>query len=552
MASEPDDVASDRRDGDEEPDGTPRVPEAVVRKRALPSIVWLIPIVAAIVGLYLAYLAWSQQGPTIAIVFESAEGLEAGKTRLKYKEVDVGLVESVVLTEDLSNVRVTASLVPGIARYLTENTRFWVVRAEVSAGQISGLGTVLSGAYIAVDPSQEGLRARQFVGLEKAPVVTSDKPGTLFRLRAQELGSIEVGSPVYYRWLRVGQVAGYELDDAGEFVSVQVFVEAPHDTRVRSTTRFWNASGLDAVISAEGVQIDSPSFISMLVGGIAFETPATVTVAQDVPENMIFELYPNKQATRQPRYSLKQRFLLYFEDSVSGLVPGSPVEFRGIKLGEVLGVDVELDRATGDIRIPVVIEIEPERLGLTPAEVEVDAGGDGVGRVADLVARGFRARLATGNLITGQKAIDFDFLEDPEPAEIVVGQTYPVLPTASGGLDAITERVTRIVEKVDRIPIESIGRNLEEVLASLSDTLDEMKRLAGAANADLLPGMSSSLAKLESTLASADSMIAPDSAIAQELERLVGDLSEAARSLRSLAERLEEHPEELLRGKAAR
>lgn len=535
-------MSDEMKDAAEEQAGPP---QALVRSRARPSIVWLIPLIAAVVGLYLAYWAWSEQGPTISIVFESAEGLEAGKTKLKYKEVNVGTVESVDLTEDLQNVRVTVSLVNELARYLTDNTRFWVVRAEVSAGQISGLGTVLSGAYIAIDPSREGVRTRRFVGLEKAPVVTSDKPGTLFDLRAEELGSVEVGSPVYYRWLRVGQVAGYSLDEAGESIAVQVFVESPHDERVRSTTRFWNASGLDAVFTAEGLQIDSPSLISMLVGGIAFETPATVTVARDVPENMVFELYPNKQATRRPRYSLTSRFLLYFDGSVSGLVPGSPVEFRGIKLGEVLDVDVELDRRSGEIRIPVVIEIEPERLGMTDEDVD----GEGLGRLSEFVARGFRARLATGNLVTGQKTIDFDFLKDAEPAEVAFGSTYPILPTASGGLDAITERVARIVDKVDQVPIESIGRNLDEMLEGVSETLAAVRELAGTANSELMPSLAASLAKLEETLSSADSMISPDSPIATELETLMGDLSGAVRSLRALAERLEEHPEELLRGK---
>jgi paraquat-inducible protein B len=522
------------------------VPQAIVRTRAGLSIVWLIPIVAAAVGFYLAYSAWSEQGPSITIVFDSAEGLEAGKTKLKYKEVDVGIVNAVELTEGISQVQVTASLVKGLADYLTVNTRFWVVRAEVTAGQISGLGTVLSGAYIAVDPSEEGDSARRFVGLEEPPVVTSDKPGTLFDLRAQELGSVEVGSPVYFRWLRVGQVAGYSLDELGESVAVQVFVESPHDRRIRSTTRFWNASGIDAVVTAEGIQIDSPSLISMLVGGIAFETPATVTVARDVTENMVFELYPNKQATRRPRYSLKKRFLLYFGTSVSGLVPGSPVEFRGIKLGEVLDVDIQMDPETGEIRIPVVIEIEPERLGLTAEDVD-EADGT---RLANLVRRGFRARLETGNLLTGQKAVRFDLFEGAEPAQIMFDQLYPVLPTSAGGLEAITERVTRIIDKVDRVPIESIGKNLDEVLLTLSGTLGEMEQLAGSANEDLLPSIIASLAQLETALGSADSMLSSDSVVAQELEKLISDLSKAASSFKGLAERLEEHPEELLRGKS--
>lgn len=518
------------------------IPEALVRSRALPSIVWLIPMVAAFVGLYLAYWAWTQTGPTITIRFESAEGLEAGRTMLKHKDVKIGQVESVRLDDDLRHVVVTASVVSDLEEYLTDRTRFWVVRARVSAGELSGIETVFSGAYIAVDPSREGSEVREFVGLEKPPVVTSDKPGKYFRLRAEELGSIDVGSPVYFRWLQVGRVAGYELSASGDSVDVQVFVESPHDARIRSTTRFWNASGLDATVRADGLEIDTPSLTSLLLGGIAFETPTTVRIASPVPDDMIFDLYPNKQATKRRRPKGRSRFLVYFEESVAGLVSGSPVEFRGIEIGEVEDVDLAFDSRSGEIRIPVVIEIETARLG-------VAKGQDELVHLDAQVARGLRARLATNNLLTGQKSVAFDFLKGAGPAAIRRGKPYPVLPTAAGGLDAITERVARIVEKVDRVPIESIGANLDQSLARLNEVLVEIGKLAGTTNSEVLPGITSSLAKLESTLDSADGLIAPDSALAQELERLVTDLAEAARSLRLLSERLESHPEELLRGR---
>ena len=518
------------------------MPEALVRARALPSIVWLIPMVAAFVGLYLAYWAWTQTGPTITIHFERAEGLEAGRTVLKYKDVKVGQVEAVGLDDDLSGVVVTASVVNDLAEYLTDETRFWVVRAQVSAGGVTGLETVFSGAYIAVDPSNKGTDAREFDGLEKPPVVTSDKPGTYYQLRAEELGSVEVGSPVYYRWLQVGRVAGYELAPSGDAVDVQVFVEAPHDARVRSTTRFWNASGLDATFRADGLEIDTPSLASLVLGGIAFETPATVKVAGEVPDDMVFELYPNKQATKKRRSKGRSKYLLYFDESVAGLSAGSPVEFRGIPIGEVLDVDLALDPKSGEIRIPVVIEIETARLGLAKGE-------DELAYLGKQVERGLRARLATNNLLTGQRSVGFDFLDRAAPARIRDSKPYPVLPTASGGFDAITERVARIVEKVDRVPIESIGENLDQSLARLSEVLVEFQALAGTANRDVLPGITSSLDKLESTLDSADGLIAPDSALAGELERLVSDLAEAARSIRLLSERLESHPEELLRGR---
>jgi paraquat-inducible protein B len=285
--------------------------------------------------------------------------------------------------------------------------------------------------------------------------------------------------------------------------------------------------------------------MSMLVGGIAFETPATVTVAMDVPEDMVFELYPNKQATRQPRYSQQARYLLYFDGSVSGLVPGSPVEFRGIKVGEVLSVDINFDTQTNEVQIPVVIEIEPERLGITQKKLY----RKDVPRIASLVGRGLRARLVTNNVLTGKKAISFEFISDAEPVAIVFGEAYPILPTVSGGLDAITQRVARILDRVEKLPIESIGNNLNEAFANLSQTLQSVDNLTNSANANLLPQLTASLVKLEETLASADAMIAPDSAMAIELKSMMSDLAGAAQSLRLLAQRLEEHPEELLRGK---
>lgn len=522
-----------------------KAPSVVVHDRARLSSVWFVPLIAALVGLYLASTAWLEKGPQISITFESAEGLIAGQTKLKYKRVDVGVVDTVELTDDLSRVEVTSTMSNRFARYLTSETRFWVVRAQVSAGRISGLDTVLSGVYLAVDPSSEGDWTRNFVGLEKAPVVTSDKPGTLFDLQADDLGSLEIGAPVYYRWIRVGQVAGVELGESGDHVSVQVFIEAPHDRRVRSTTRFWNASGLDVAVTAKGLQIDSPSLISVLVGGVAFETPASMTIARDVPEDMVFLLYPNKQAMRQSRYLEKRRFLLYFDGSVAGLEVGSNVEFRGVKLGQVLEVDLAFNEETNEILTPVVIEIEPERFGL---KIEAD-GEEELERLRKMVAGGFQAKLTTTSLLTGEKTVNFDFYELVKPNRIGMDDVYPVLPTVASGFDLITDRVARIIEKVDRVPIESIGKNLDEVLGEFSEMLDEIKLLAGVASKDLLPSLVTSLATLEETLGSVDAMISPESAVAHDFERLVADLSVAARSIRTLAERLEEHPEELLRGK---
>jgi paraquat-inducible protein B len=519
--------------------GTPRratsLPEAVVQQKTGFSIVWVIPIVAALVGAFLVYKALSEQGPEITITFETADGLEAGKTKIKYKDVEVGLVESIELDPELRYVVVTAEMVPGAESYLTEDTRFWVVRARVSAGQVSGIGTVFSGAYIGIDPSTEGAPQTDFVGLEDPPVVTSDESGTTFELEATELGSTDVGSPVYYRWIKVGQVAGYELSEDGQHVSMKVFVEKPHDARVNTNTRFWNASGLDVSVTADGVSIDTPSVVSMLIGGVAFDTPESLGPGGEVPEGFVFPLYDNHKDTTRPRYTLKQRYLLYFNESVGGLDAGAPVEFRGIRIGEVQDVRLIFDEETGEPRIPVVIELEPERIGLT---VPIDPKGP---RFIDrLVAQGLRARLKSANLLTGQLLVDLDFVPDAPPAEVMAGERYPVLPTVPGSFDAIATSVARIVDKVEQMPIDDIGNNLDRLIVELKQTVGELGKLSSSINDEVAPS-------LVETLESANTLLGPTTQ--REFERLMLDLARTARSFRLLADRLEQHPEELLRGR---
>ncbi len=393
------------------------MPEALVRARALPSIVWLIPLVAAFVGLYLAYWAWTQTGPTITIRFESAEGLEAGRTMLKYKEVKVGQVEAVRLDEDLSHVVVTASVVSDLEDYLTEQTRFWVVRAQVSAGGVtrSRYG-LLGGVHRRRSVERRRRRApvrrpreaaRRHLGQAGALLPPARRGARQRRASARRST---------FRWLQVGRVAGYELSPSGDSVDVQVFVETPHDARVRSTTRFWNASGLDATIRADGLEIDTPSLASLLIGGVAFETPATV-------ERRGRRARPtwSSSSTRTSRRRSDRRakgedraILVFFEESVAGLVArvAGRVPRHRDRRGQgrrsrprsEVGRDPDPGRDRDRDRAP------RPREGRGRARLPLDAQ----------VERGLRARLATKNLLTGQRSVDFDFLErraegaDPE------------------------------------------------------------------------------------------------------------------------------------------
>jgi paraquat-inducible protein B len=530
---------SDDPVGNESSSPPGEVQDAVVAERRGVSLVWIVPIVAAVVGAWLAFHAFSERGPAITIAFESADGLEAGKTKVKYKDVEVGLVESIELSDDISHVVVTARLVKDAGRYLSENTRFWVVRASVSAGRVSGLGTLLSGAYIGIEPSSEGAAARSFTGLEVPPVITSDQPGQHFTLRAEQVSSISIGSPIYFRWIEVGQIVAYELDPSGEHVTIKVFVRAPHDQRVSSATQFWNASGFDFTLGAEGIEVDTVSLTTLLIGGIAFDTPPGATPGAKAEKGTVFPLYPNRRATKQPHFTIRNRFLVQFSQSVGGLDPGAPVKFRGIQIGEVLNVQLVLDLETQTPRIPVLIELQPERMTLEGSEE-----GGLKERWASLVARGMRAQLKTGNILTGKLEIGLDFHPDAPPAEINWDGAVPELPTVPSPIEAIKEGLAHFVQRLDGVPMEQIGANLNGVLA-------ELRTLSHSMNVELVPSLAATLGSAERALASADLLIAPDAEASRELRRLLLELADAAQAIRLLAEQLEQHPEALIRGKEA-
>ncbi len=514
-----------------EPQTAEAIPEAVVKTRSGVSIVWLIPLIAALIGGWLAWKAFSEQGPTITISFKSAEGLEAGKTKIRYKDVEIGQVENIELSEDLTHVLVTAKLVKGAGGYLTDKTRFWVVRASVRAGQVSGLGTLLSGAYIGIDPVTEGKSTRQFEGLEIPPVVTTGQPGHYFILRASRRGSLDVGAPVYYREIQVGEVVAYNVGEDAESIDFKVFVHAPYDQKVRENTQFWNASGLDVSVTAQGIKVDTESLVSILIGGIAFGAPENETSGAMAQEDQVFHLYDNREAAKQKKYAEKRRFLLYFDGSVRGLSPGASVEFRGIQIGEVVDVKLQLNVMSQEFQIPVLIDLEPERVaptGQIPPEWAKLSKVERQNRFFDqLVAQGMRAQLKTGNLLTGKLIVEMGIYDKVKTAAIDYSGEYPVLPTVPTSLEELTNRVAAILDKLEQFPIDRIGSNMDKTLEGLQLTVTQTQK----------------------TLLALGKTLSTDSPLQQEMQKTLEELSGAARSLRLLADYLERNPEAILRGK---
>jgi paraquat-inducible protein B len=442
------------------------LPAAVVQKKKQFSIVWVVPIVAILIGGWLAYKGLSEKGPMVTISFESADGLEAGKTKVRYKDVEVGLVDTIKFNADLSRVLVTAEFVKEAGSHLTQNTKFWVVRPRVTASGVSGLGTIFSGAYIGMDPGEPGEPARRFEGLEIPPIITTGLPGRDFLLEASTLGSLDTGAPVYYRQIQVGQVIGYELDKDARHITIKIFINDPHHKLVQKNTRFWNASGIDLKLDASGIKLNTESLVSIMMGGIAFDTPTSLEAGGPAGADQVFRLYQTRDSIFERTYTQKQHYILHFDGSIRGLTVGAPVEFRGIRIGQVVDIKPQWDLETLSPKITVLVETEPQRW-----ETFGEARMDEKSELDRLVARGMRAQLKTGSLLTGQLFVDLDFHPDAPPAQVKYDQTFPEVPTIPATLQIITARVNEFLSKLETVPIEKIGKDL-------GDTLQNVKRLS--------------------------------------------------------------------------
>ncbi|NVM88021.1 intermembrane transport protein PqiB [Variovorax sp. SG517] len=532
-----------------QPDQSPLPKPRVVRRREwLPSLIWLIPIVAALVGITLVARIIMERGPEVVLTFKTAEGLEAGKTAVKYKDVQIGLVTSLRLARDRSHVRVLVQFNKDAQSFTAQDSRFWVVRPRLDTSGISGLNTLLSGAYIGADAGVSKETAGEFTGLETPPIVTRDDSGKQFLLRANDVGSLDVGSPVYFRRIKVGQVAAYELDGDGRGVTLRVFVNAPYDKFVGMNTRFWQASGIDAQLSASGFTLRTQSLATILLGGIAFQAPddAMGPVAK---ENAAFTLAQDESSAMKEPDGPSQTLLMYFNQSLRGLTPGAPVDFRGVVIGEVKSIGVEFDRAEREFRMPVLVQVYPDRLRRRAGESGTESRATQQERLRFLAEKGLRAQLRNGNLLTGQVYVALDFFPKAPPAKIDLSKNPIELPTVANSLDEIQSQVQEIATKLNKVPYEQIAGDLRTTLASLNKTLTTTEQTVSRINNDVTPELAAAMKDVRKTVNSAERTLADDSPLQQDMRQTLQELTRAAGSVRVLTDYLERHPESLLRGK---
>src|SRR6516164_3046483 len=529
-------------------------PRATTRRSRRISVIWIIPLVAVAIGGWLAWDTWSKEGPTIRISFDSGEGLQPGQSQLKYRDIVFGTVKSLELAPDHTHVVVTVATTHEATSLLTDHTIFWVVKPRLFAGNVSGIETLLSGSYIGMVPGEAGGKKQwEFVGQEDPPILQANVPGHTFIIKAKKLGSISLGSPVFYRDLNVGEVLGWDIADMAEYATIRAFVRHPYDTYVHDETRFWNASGMSVKLAGAGVEVQMESLKALLLGGIAFETPEAEIHTAETSENHVFPLFADRDAANNASYTRKIPVISYFPGSVKGLAPGSEVTMHGLHVGQVTEVKLEYDRSKDIVVAPVRYEVEPERItGIGQRIYKTDQES-----VEAVLKKGLRASLQSASLITGQQVVALDFVADaPEVPVTMQGRDFILPTTEGGGFAGLASSASDLLDKVNAIPFDQIGKSLNGILKSVNDAtqgpqlkkaLTDLSAMIASAQGmiqrldtkqlpQIAAGLDKTLTSANKLVMSLDTGYGDNTKFNRDLDRLMAQTTDAVRSIRALAD----------------
>ncbi|WP_198079865.1 PqiB family protein [Acinetobacter calcoaceticus] len=535
---------SDHRNADVELDSMNDLPEPQEKKsRWKPLLIWLIPLIALLIALSLAVKALLSHGPTIDVSFRTAEGLVAGKTTVRYKQVDIGVVRQIDLSDDRSHVIARIDLRKGASNFAAKDSRFWVVRPRIGTSGVSGIDTLLSGSYIEVDGGKSAEDKFEFTGLEVPPVISSDVPGKVFFLNADDLGSLDIGSPIYYRRINVGQITAYKLSDDGKNVELQTFIRAPYDKFVTTDARFWQASGIDVTLNASGFNLDTQSLASIVAGGIAFGIPES-SRATTAANHSRFNLWDSKGDALKEPDGQPRGVIMYFDHSLRGLTVGAPIDFMGIEIGNVKSVNAEFYDHYKQIRMRVEAVIYPSRVengqALNPnSEI-----------FKDFIEHGWRAQMRTGNLLTGQNYIALDKFPKAKPATLqLLGDNRVVIPTTPTELSGLQAQVSQIADKLTKFPLVEIGQDVRKTLNNMNTAIESTDKLVKQLDGKVAPGLQATLDDVRKTVRSSESILSSDAPLQQDVRKALQQMTRAAASLQLMSDYIEQHPESIIRGK---
>lgn len=544
-------------------------PKARAKKNARFNHVWWIPLIALLIVTYIVVNRYLSQGSLVNITFTSAEGLAVEKTKVRYKDVSIGQVEKISLSEDYKNVTVSVRMSKNSEGMLRENTRFWVVKPRISITQISGLNTLLSGNYITIEPDKnpDSAYRYQFAGLENPPIITQDEPGLKLTLLASQANSLYPGTAVYYKGMQVGTVNRVYFSSDHLWVKADIFVTSPHDKLIQTNTKFWSASGFTVDVATDGVSVDMESVEALIAGGIAFATP--VTLASDdeaVTEGTEFILYDDKNSAFEKNSGRKHLYVSYFDGNVKGLAVDAPVMVQGLAIGKVKDIQLLFDEQQDRTRIPVLFEVYESRIGMIDSAADNDSEGGRLSSISEhFLTGGVQARLTTDSLLTGSKYVDLFFTDSDSRTPLVVdGITgYSIVPTSPDSFNALTTGVSELLNKVNQLPLADVVENVNKLLKNADDkvsqlefqsSIDELNRLLQEGRVlsksarNTLKSLNQTVSALSQSVDKALSGFSPDAPLYYNLNTTLEELNSTVESIKAVTDMLDRKPDALIFG----
>ena len=526
--------------------------EAKITSTKSISRIWIIPILVVVVGGWMVYQQWKNQGPLITIELQSATGIEVNKTPIKVRDLDVGQVKKITLKPDLDGVLVTARIDANASHLLTDKSDFWVVAPRISFSEVSGLNTLLSGSYIAMAANDSGKEQLNFIALERPPVTPAGTPGLHVILQSDDEFAYKPGDPIIYKGFKVGEFEDAVFNIEERVVYYDAFIEAPYHKLITENTRFWDVSGVKLKLESSGVKMETGSLETLLANGITFGVPEGVQIGERVVENASFTIYGDVTTASNARYKLAAEYVLLVDESVRGLTVGAPVEYRGIEIGNVMAINsfpaVEGNILERDYPIPVIINIYPGKVRQPDTEEGLNAIKQ---TMRNWLRKDLRATLRMGNVLTGGLFVDLQHVSKPDDSnEIAMLNGYEVIPTVSNEFTQITQKADAILDKINQLPLDDMVSNvllavedMKLAAQSVETASDDFDVLIANVDTELLN------TNLNQVLLSLDSLLKnySEGGLSQsEIKETVDTMQDTMRNLQPLLLKLNQSPNSLI------
>jgi len=454
--------------------------EADIQPMKSISSIWFVPVIAVFMGLWMVYYQWSTGGPLINIEFTSAAGLVAGKTKIKYRNVDVGEVTKISLNEKSDGVLIVARIKKSAEKLLVEDSKFWVVSPKITLAGISGLSTLISGEFIEIEPGKSDKAKFDYTGLDDPPVTPAGTPGLHITLNSKDQFAYSKGDPIIYKGLAVGKFEDIHFNFYERVVYYNAFIKAPYHQLVTSNTKFWDVSGFQIDLNADGLSVNTGNVQSLITNGVTFGIPTGLDIGESITERAYFDIYPNYETADDERYKESVEIVILVSDSIRGLKVGAPVEYRGVHIGKVISTNMLAKTAPDEmlkheIKIPVLIGLQPGRVGLPDNAI-------GVARMTEQnrfwVKQGLKATLTTGNLLTGRLFVELQHFNDQPLDKLETYAGFPVMPIITNEFSQIAGKAGKFMDSLNKLPLDSLSNNANQLFKEFTQTAKELQGLS--------------------------------------------------------------------------